>query len=38
MTFDDDSSGENWVQAYVGANSGDEIDIAYLTTYRFRTD
>ena len=38
MTFDDDASGDNWVQAYVGANSGDEIDISYLTTYRFQTD
>ena len=38
MTFDDDASGDNWIQAYVGANSGDEIDISYLTTYRFQTD
>ena len=35
--FDDDTAGENWIQAYVSANSGNEIDIEYLTTYHFET-
>ena len=35
--FDDDTAGENWIQAYVSANSGNEINIEYLTTYHFET-
>ena len=35
--FDDDTSGENWIQAYVGANSQHQIDIEYMKTYHFET-
>ena len=33
--FDDDTAGDNWIQAYVSANSGHEISIEYMTTYHF---